>query len=127
MATPSSSRDDDQPRDIDQEAEAEAASLINPPHPGPIPAVLRDQPARPAAPSNADAGVAGMARAWAVALDFVFSILAGAGLGWGFDRWRGTTPWGLLVGLGLGFVIAFWRIVRTTQAQERQDAAGKRR
>jgi ATP synthase protein I len=61
-----------------------------------------------------------------VALDFVFALLAGAGLGWLFDRWRVTMPWGLLVGLALGFVFAFLRIVRATQAQERAEASRKR-
>jgi hypothetical protein len=31
----------------------------------------------------------------------------------------------LLVGLALGFVVGFWRIVRTTQAQEREEAERK--
>jgi ATP synthase protein I len=75
--------------------------------------------------ASKDSGVAGIARAWAVALDFVFSVLAGAGVGWLFDRWRGTMPWGLLVGLALGFVVGFLRIVRTTQAQEREEAERK--
>ncbi len=64
-----------------------------------------------------------MGRAWAMAMDFVFTIIAGAALGWLFDRWRGTAPTGAAVGLGLGFVLAFYRIVRATQKQE---AAEKR-
>ncbi len=30
------------------------------------------------------------------------SIFVGAWLGWSFDKWLGTTPWGILVGLFLG-------------------------
>jgi hypothetical protein len=63
----------------------------------------------------------GMARAWATAMDFVFTVVAGAGLGWGFDYWQKTLPWGTLVGLGVGFVGAFIRIVRATQRQERAE------
>ena len=70
--------------------------------------------------------MAGMAKAWAIGLDFVFTILSGAGLGWLFDYWRHTGPAGLLTGLGLGFVFAFYRIVRATQKQEREEAARRR-
>lgn len=63
----------------------------------------------------------GMARAWATAMDFVFTIIAGAGLGLLVDWWQGTRPWGTLVGLGVGFVGAFIRIVRATQRQEREE------
>ncbi|MBC7833496.1 MAG: AtpZ/AtpI family protein [Phycisphaerales bacterium] len=58
-------------------------------------------------------------RAWGTAMNFVFTILAGAGAGWLFDRWRTTLPWGTLIGLALGFVLAFVQIVRQTQREER--------
>lgn len=96
------------------------------PHPGPIPEALREPPAKPPE-SKKLPDVAGMARAWAVALDFVFMILAGGLLGWGFDWWRGTLPWGLLGGLVFGFVVAFWRIIKATQKQEAQERAGRGR
>ena len=67
----------------------------------------------------------GMAKAWGVALDFVFTVMAGGALGWGFDKWRGTAPNGVMVGLALGFVVAFIRIVRATLRQEREDARRK--
>jgi len=86
------------------------------PQPGPIPEILREHPRKPTAKTGSDA--AGMAKAWGTALDFVFTILAGAGLGWLFDWWRQTLPWGLLAGLALGFVVAFWRIVQATQREE---------
>jgi ATP synthase protein I len=62
-----------------------------------------------------------MGRAWATALSFVFTILAGAILGWLFDRWRGTRPTGAMVGLAIGFVLAFYQIVRSTQQQQKAD------
>ena len=68
----------------------------------------------------------GMARTWATALDFIFTILAGAAAGWGFDWWRGTKPVGVMVGLAAGFVFAFVRIVRSTMAQEKAEAERKR-
>ena len=113
---------------MERELEEDAGRLFtDAPDPGPIPEVLRREPPRPAPQAPpAMSGVAGMAKAWAIALDFVFTILAGAALGWLFDRWRGSSPVGLLVGLVLGFIVAFWRIIRTTQRQERQEAARKR-
>lgn len=80
-----------------------------------IPDVLRPQPPKPPPPSsNFSARYSDVARAWALAFDFVGTILVGALLGWLFDRWRGTLPWGVLVGLAFGFVGAFIRIVRAT-------------
>ena len=110
---------DERIRRMRAELEADAKTLFtDAPDPGPVPEVLRQAApaARPAAKSGSDA--AGMAKAWGIALDFVFTLLAGAGLGWLIDWWLHIGPWGLLAGLGLGFVIAFWRIVQTTQRQE---------
>jgi len=67
-----------------------------------------------------------MGRAWATAMDFVFTTLAGAALGWLFDRWRGTAPTGSVIGLGLGFVLAFVRIIRATQKQEAAEQAARK-
>jgi F0F1-type ATP synthase assembly protein I len=42
------------------------------------------------------------------------AILLLGGLGYGFDRWRDTGPWGLLVGLLLGIVVGFYELVKTS-------------
>jgi F0F1-type ATP synthase assembly protein I len=39
-------------------------------------------------------------------------IVLGA-IGYGFDSWRGTSPWGLVVGLLLGIVVGMWELART--------------
>ena len=39
-------------------------------------------------------------------------LLGGALIGWVIDRFAGTTPWGLLVMLFLGIVVAFRNIIR---------------
>lgn len=77
-------------------------------------------------PAGAPSDTLGMARAWATAFDFIFTILAGALAGWGFDWWRGTKPAGVMIGLAAGFIFAFVRIVRATMAQERAEADRKR-
>jgi ATP synthase protein I len=64
-----------------------------------------------------------MGRAWAIAMDFVFTIVAGLLLGWGFDKWRGTAPWGLLGGLVIGFTAAFMIILKQSAKEERAEKA----
>jgi ATP synthase protein I len=54
-----------------------------------------------------------------VLADLLGGIFGGALLGWVVDRFAGTSPWGLLVGLFLGIVVAFWNIFRI--ANRRSD------
>src|SRR6185436_20545205 len=75
-----------------------------------IPEVLR-KPVQP--PPDPDRGTkvsegVQMGRAWATALNFVATIIGGALLGWFYDKWRGTSPVGAGIGLGFGFVVAFF-------------------
>ena len=44
----------------------------------------------------------------------VGGILVLGGLGYAFDHWRGTAPWGLIVGLVLGVVVGFYDLVKST-------------
>lgn len=101
-----------------------------PPPPPPIPALLRE-PTRPKAASTPAASeskesLVGMGRAWAVALDFVFTVLAGAGLGWVAGRFAGHQPAWVMGGLALGFAVALIRILRGTMREERAEAERKR-
>lgn len=41
-------------------------------------------------------------------------ILLLGGLGYAVDEWRGSSPWGLLTGLGLGIAAGFYAIVKST-------------
>jgi ATP synthase protein I len=43
----------------------------------------------------------------------VGGILLLGGLGYGVDKWQGTSPWGLIIGLTLGIVIGFYDLVKT--------------
>lgn len=45
--------------------------------------------------------------------DFVAGILVGAALGWGIDRLFGTSPWGLIVFLLLGFGAGILSVLRS--------------
>jgi F0F1-type ATP synthase assembly protein I len=41
------------------------------------------------------------------------AIIVLGGLGYGFDLWRGTGPWGLFTGLLLGIVVGFYELIKT--------------
>jgi F0F1-type ATP synthase assembly protein I len=41
------------------------------------------------------------------------AIILLGGIGYGIDRWQGTEPWGLFVGLLLGLVVGFYELAKT--------------
>ncbi len=45
--------------------------------------------------------------------DFVAGVVVGAALGWGIDRLFGTSPWGLIVFLLLGFGAGILSVLRS--------------
>jgi ATP synthase protein I len=49
-----------------------------------------------------------------VLAELIGGLVGGALIGWVLDRWFNTTPWLLLVFLGLGIVAAFRNIIRLT-------------
>jgi F0F1-type ATP synthase assembly protein I len=42
------------------------------------------------------------------------AIVLLGGLGYGFDRWQGTSPWGVFVGLMLGIIVGFYELIKST-------------
>ncbi|MGH6760404.1 MAG: AtpZ/AtpI family protein [Phyllobacterium sp.] len=56
---------------------------------------------------------AGVAQAVKLSSEFIAGVLAGAGLGWLIDRFAGTSPWGLIVFLLLGFCAGTLNILRS--------------
>ena len=44
----------------------------------------------------------------------VGAILVLGGIGYGVDKWQGTSPWGLIIGLALGMIVGFYDLVKTT-------------
>lgn len=46
--------------------------------------------------------------------EFIAGVVAGGILGWIFDRFLGTKPWGLMVFLMLGFVTGIYNVMRLT-------------
>jgi len=44
----------------------------------------------------------------------VGGIILLGGLGYLLDKWQGTGPWGLVIGLALGIIVGFYDLVKTT-------------
>jgi len=47
--------------------------------------------------------------------EFVGAVLVGGLLGWKVDEWLGTSPWLMIVLLGLGIAAGFWNIYRVAK------------
>ncbi len=67
-----------------------------------------------------------MGMAWRVSIEIVVALVICTGLGWVLDRWIGTTPWLMVVGLFLGGGAGINNAVRTMNrmdrlAQEREE------
>ena len=70
-------------------------------------------------------GAASYSGAFRLASEFVAGILVGAGLGWGLDRLAGTSPWGLIGLLLLGFVAGIFNVVRAAGEMSSRSKAGE--
>lgn len=67
-----------------------------------------------AVPGSAEpAKTAGYGQALKLSSEFIAGIAVGAGLGWIIDRVAGTSPWGLIVFLLLGFVAGVLNVMRS--------------
>ena len=58
-------------------------------------------------------GMAGFGQALKLSSEFIAGVAVGAGLGWLIDRVAGTSPWGLIVFLLLGFAAGVLNMLRT--------------
>jgi ATP synthase protein I len=54
-----------------------------------------------------------------VGITLVLATVIGLAAGYYADRWLGTSPWLLLLGLGLGIAAGFVSLFRTVKASER--------
>lgn len=52
------------------------------------------------------------------AYGFLGSLLGGAGLGYLVDRWWGVAPWGLVIGILLGFASGLYALYVALQRTE---------
>lgn len=69
--------------------------------------------------------VSDLGRAWGVAMDFIFTIVAGFLVGFGIDSYFKTMPLWSLVLMAFGFVYAMWRIIRRSMEDEKKEKLSK--
>jgi len=93
-----------------------------------------DQGVKDALAKRADAARASEARAekaaasrsagaaWRIMIDLVVAVAVVGGIGFGADRLAGSSPLGLLTGLGLGFALGMWRAAQAAQRISAQGA-----
>lgn len=62
---------------------------------------------------SADGGTAGYGQAMKLSSEFISAIAVGAGLGWLIDKVAGTSPWGLIIFLLLGFAAGVLNVLRS--------------
>ena len=84
-----------------------------------------EQAERAAAERPARSGATDYGVAFRLASEFVAGIVVGALLGWGLDKVAGTSPWGLIGLLLLGFAAGVLNAVRT--ASRMSGAAATKR
>jgi len=78
--------------------------------------------APPQAPAGGDQG-SRYGMAFRLASEFVAAVLVGAGLGWLLDRLAGTSPFGLIILLLLGFGAGILNMSRASQRMANSEAA----
>ena len=55
----------------------------------------------------------GVAKAFKLSSEFIAGVVAGAGLGFLIDTYAGTTPWGMIIFLLLGFAAGVLNVLRS--------------
>ncbi len=58
-------------------------------------------------------GATGYGQAFKLSSEFIAGIAVGLGIGWVVDHWAGTSPWGLIVFLLLGFAAGVLNVMRS--------------
>jgi ATP synthase protein I len=60
-----------------------------------------------------ESSATGYAQAVKLSGEFIAGVAVGAALGWAIDRWAGTSPWGMIVFLLLGFGAGILNVLRS--------------
>ncbi|TPI21975.1 MULTISPECIES: AtpZ/AtpI family protein [unclassified Mesorhizobium] len=69
----------------------------------------------------------GYGQALKLSSEFIAGVVVGVGLGWIIDRLAGTAPWGLIVGLLLGFGAGILNVLRSAGLASEFGQGGKPR
>jgi ATP synthase protein I len=75
-----------------------------------------DRPSENDSGQGASSDQSALALGFRLASEFVAGVLVGAAVGWLIDRFAGTTPWGMIVFLLLGFVAGVLNMLRAAGA-----------
>ena len=70
------------------------------------------------------ANASAFSRGLMLSTELVGGVLVGAGLGWLLDFWLGTSPWGLIVLLLLGFAAGVLNVMRAAGVVRERDLNG---
>ena len=65
----------------------------------------------------------GMAYGMRMAAELVGAVIVGGAIGWGLDRWLGSTPWLFLLFFVLGFAAGVLNVVRAYERMQKEIAA----
>ena len=71
--------------------------------------------------SRQSANASAYASGFRMSTELVAGVIAGAGIGWGLDRWLGISPWGLIVFLLLGFAAGVLNVMRAAGVVREQS------
>jgi F0F1-type ATP synthase assembly protein I len=55
------------------------------------------------------------APAAAASYTLIGAVLGLGAIGYGFDHWQGTYPWGMVTGLFLGMVVGFYELIKSAR------------
>ena len=72
-------------------------------------------------------GATGYGQALKLSSEFIAGIVVGVGIGWFIDRVAGSSPWGLIVGLMLGFGAGVLNVLRSAGLAAEFGQGGKPR
>lgn len=50
-----------------------------------------------------------------IGFEFIAAVLMFGGLGWWLDSKWATSPWLLIVGIGLGFAVGLWLMIKAAR------------
>jgi ATP synthase protein I len=65
----------------------------------------------------------GMAYGMRMAAELVGAVIVGGAIGWGLDRWLGSTPWLFLLFFVLGFAAGVLNVVRAYEGMQKEIMA----
>ena len=65
----------------------------------------------------------GMAYGMRMAAELVGAVMVGGAIGWGLDRWLGSTPWLFLLFFVLGFAAGVLNVVRAYERMQKEIMA----